>query len=301
MKPQISEWINSYFEKDNDDIGSTLETDLIKIARHMAQNGSPPDYYLFEERDKHDLDKIASKMVQDEDPAIRIEHQLRQLYNESGTLWQSFYRTLDRFRTALNAAIQRQVSLSIDGPTLPLDGGESRMIGDGGSEPTEDLKDQILIRDKFTCQACGAASKKFRLQVDHIIPVKLGGEATINNLQTLCKVCNNIKKINAINFKIFATPLQAPKTQIDLIKSYGKEDVKRSITRIVNFFYHCQAVCDIRLHERRGSTYYSNWEIDLYSGNDPDWLLQHKNELLNHINSALNCPQVENIKIVSAG
>lgn len=304
LKPQVSEWINNYFERENDDIGSTLEIDLIRIARHIAQNGSPPAYYLFAERDKHDLDKITGKIVQNGDPPTIIEQQLRKLYNESGTLWQTFYKTLDRFRTAFNGAIQRQVSLSIDGPTLSPPGDESGPTKDfssAGPEPTEDFKEQILSRDKFTCQACGAAGKKFRLQVDHIIPVKLSGEPTMNNLQTLCKVCNNIKAINSINFKIFVTPLKASKTQLDFLKSYGQEDVRRSITRLVNFFYHCQAVCDVRMHERRGSTYYSTWEIELYSGNDPSWLLQHKAELLNHINSALKCPQVENILIVSAG
>jgi hypothetical protein len=168
-----------------------------------------------------------------------------------------------------------------------------------GTEPPGDVKEQVFVRDNYTCQACGAEGKRFRLQADHIVPVKFGGEPTINNLQTLCKVCNGRKSVNAINFKILVTPLSSPKERLDLLQPDGGEDVRRSITRMVNFFYHCQAVCEVRMNERRSGTFYSTWEIELYAGNDPDWLLQHKAELLNHIKSNLNRPHVLDVKVIS--
>jgi len=44
------------------------------------------------------------------------------------------------------------------------------------------------------CAICGATE---RLEVDHIIPLSLGGSNDIDNLQILCKVCN-IQKGNKL-------------------------------------------------------------------------------------------------------
>ena len=51
----------------------------------------------------------------------------------------------------------------------------------------------VLKRDNFKCCACGASPAKdpsVELHVDHIIPWSKGGEATLENLQTLCSLCN---------------------------------------------------------------------------------------------------------------
>lgn len=56
---------------------------------------------------------------------------------------------------------------------------------------TDDLRYDVLKRDNFTCQKCGATAKDgAKLHVDHIIPVFKGGKTTISNLQTLCDRCN---------------------------------------------------------------------------------------------------------------
>jgi 5-methylcytosine-specific restriction endonuclease McrA len=50
-----------------------------------------------------------------------------------------------------------------------------------------------LQRDRFTCCACGASpalSPGVELHVDHIVPWSKGGETGLENLQTLCSVCN---------------------------------------------------------------------------------------------------------------
>lgn len=49
----------------------------------------------------------------------------------------------------------------------------------------------VLQRDMFTCKACGASpADGAKLQVDHIYPVSKGGTNELENLQTLCSVCN---------------------------------------------------------------------------------------------------------------
>lgn len=60
---------------------------------------------------------------------------------------------------------------------------------------TSAQKKAILERDGFKCVVCGKGIKEgVELHVDHIKPKDLGGEATIENGQTLCSQHNFIKK-----------------------------------------------------------------------------------------------------------
>lgn len=60
---------------------------------------------------------------------------------------------------------------------------------------SDSLRYDVLKRDNFTCQICGASSKKdgVKLEVDHIFPVSKGGKTEMSNLQTLCERCNRGK------------------------------------------------------------------------------------------------------------
>lgn len=70
---------------------------------------------------------------------------------------------------------------------------------DGHVRTTIPLKDRwdVLKRDKYRCSKCGASPSSdhaVNLEVDHIIPVAEGGSNNIENLQTLCRRCNQGKK-----------------------------------------------------------------------------------------------------------
>lgn len=49
----------------------------------------------------------------------------------------------------------------------------------------------ILARDNYTCQYCGHTARD--LTIDHIIPKRMGGKATWENLVCCCKKCNGKK------------------------------------------------------------------------------------------------------------
>lgn len=50
---------------------------------------------------------------------------------------------------------------------------------------------QILKRDGYRCQMCGATAKDgATLEIDHITPVSKGGGNDPDNLQVLCRDCN---------------------------------------------------------------------------------------------------------------
>ena len=60
---------------------------------------------------------------------------------------------------------------------------------------TQSLRYNIMRRDGFKCQLCGATvADGARLEVDHIIPVSKGGLTEPSNLRTLCSECNRGKR-----------------------------------------------------------------------------------------------------------
>ncbi len=58
---------------------------------------------------------------------------------------------------------------------------------------------EVFKRDKFVCQYCGAHPPAVILHVDHIIPVKEGGDNEIGNLITSCDGCNLGKGARQLN------------------------------------------------------------------------------------------------------
>ena len=59
---------------------------------------------------------------------------------------------------------------------------------------TKELREQIMIRDNYTCRICGKyMPDEVGLHIDHIIPVAKGGKTVPSNLQVLCSKCNGRK------------------------------------------------------------------------------------------------------------
>lgn len=62
------------------------------------------------------------------------------------------------------------------------------------SKVSSSLREEILKRDNYTCQQCGATKDGGAiLEVDHIFPRSKGGTNDKSNLQCLCSVCNQEK------------------------------------------------------------------------------------------------------------
>lgn len=151
---------------------------------------------------------------------------------------------------------------------------------------TEAEREKIKQRDGYTCLCCGA-NIKGNLEIDHIKPSYMDGKTFIENTQTLCLICSESKGNNEIDFRCNTTNLSIPK-KLDLSFRTESEQNKRNLKRIVNLFYNCNAIYDIKW-----DVYTYTYTIYLYPNNNPEWLLQHKAELLKYIQyklggSALN-------------
>lgn len=53
----------------------------------------------------------------------------------------------------------------------------------------------------YTCLRCGRKEPEIRLTLDHVKPLYLGGQNTIENSQPLCKTCNSSKGIKWIDYR----------------------------------------------------------------------------------------------------
>ena len=52
------------------------------------------------------------------------------------------------------------------------------------------VRTRILARDGYACRYCGSDGP---FQIDHVVPVALGGATTMGNLVTACVTCNQRK------------------------------------------------------------------------------------------------------------
>ncbi|MBD2562602.1 DEAD/DEAH box helicase family protein [Nostoc linckia FACHB-391] len=277
MQSQVQQWISDGFERKTDNIGEKLDSDLIKIVRHIAQNQSVPIYHPFEERELYDLDKIAYKVI---DLPSRLKYEyLSKEFSQPETLWKVFYKSLIRFETAVDAAIRNIINPKPEGEITPL---VILTPERGVKELNEVEKEEVKKRDGYACLCCGVNTKG-KLQIDHIKPFSMGGETSKENSQTLCVTCNRCKGQNEIDFRCNTTKLINPKN-LDLSFTSEGEKAIKALTRVVNFFYHCKAVSKIDWE-----VYTYTYNIYLYPSNNPEWLLKHKAELLKLIKNKLGC------------
>lgn len=73
---------------------------------------------------------------------------------------------------------------SLFGPPQP------ELVGYRKKKIPDRLRTTVFERDMYRCVRCGEHKE---LCADHIHPEVLGGEATFENLQTLCRPCNTSK------------------------------------------------------------------------------------------------------------
>lgn len=70
--------------------------------------------------------------------------------------------------------------------------------GDGGKITSEQWKN-LCNQYENKCLCCGRSDIK--LTIDHVVPVKLGGRNSIDNIQPLCGTCNSSKGAKYIDYR----------------------------------------------------------------------------------------------------
>lgn len=87
-------------------------------------------------------------------------------------------------------------------------------MGEKRKQLTKGTRFKVFNRDGFTCQYCGQMPPAVVLEVDHILPVALGGTNNQENLITACFDCNRGKAASSLTTP---APIDA-NTRLSLIK-----------------------------------------------------------------------------------
>ena len=281
-----------YFDLEQDNFDGLLIDNIGKIIRHVAQNNTRPVFIDFHHRDLYDMDKLASELIHT--PPFKADEILMAKFSDAGLYWGFLYKTYNNFLDAYYKSQKRALTKFRGMPSTLI----IEQVEESDDILTDEIKRQVIERDNYTCQCCGKQKGKgIVFNADHILPVAMGGRNVLENLQTLCRQCNNAKGVNSVDYRATVSPLCKPKESLNLSIRVGNEEPANVVTRIVNEFYHCGAMCKLSWHQRRTGRCYSAWEIILYIGNNPEWLETHKEELLVYIQQRLGCSHVRSIVI----
>ena len=114
-----------------------------------------------------------------------------ELAQEPSTISQTPYsRRFGSWSGALGAFVEYANSSDSEAPIAQDSSTPRRKTG---RDPSLRLRWHVLQRDRFSCCACGASpahNPGVELHVDHVVAWSKGGETVLENLQTLCSVCN---------------------------------------------------------------------------------------------------------------
>lgn len=272
----LADWATEFFGESEPDEARTAA--LFALARHVAQTGTRPPFFAFEERARHDLDAVARDHVSTGLGLLQIHQSLRAEFDRADRFWRALYPTFDLFSRHHHTAQLRVIAALEHG--RPLTKGDQRdpliLTPPAPPEVTDEVKRAVLVRDGYRCLCCGSAHRR-SLQVDHVAPSYFGGSHDMDNLQTLCGTCNRSKALNELNFRHHASPLQGAPAYalLEVPRACDPRDMDawdRHIRRTLNFFYRCAAVQDVTIKQRGPEA--GHWRVTLYPGNEPQWATQ---------------------------
>ena len=275
LNPELRTWYDRHFAGGVDHIGTDLPRDIMALVRHMAQNDRQhPRYVPFDARDKHDLDGIA-RIHYDTDLGIRESLvRIRKEYDRKDRQWNLFYPRFEQFKSAYDGCINRIDAVLTGGLPLNQSIGFTNPEATPDREPSEEVKRAVKVRDGKRCLCCGCTSP---LQVDHIDSFYRGGTHDPDNLQTLCKHCNNSKGTVKVDFRVKKSPLKEPLRTMPEYQWCPTEEAVREpeqwefyIRASFNLFYRAAVVATVEIGQR-GERFH-HWQVKIKPGNDTNWL-----------------------------
>ncbi len=99
------------------------------------------------------------------------------------------------------------------------------------NEITHKLRFDVLERDKYTCQYCGASphgkrnnGEEVELVVDHIVPLDKGGDNKLTNLITACWICNEGKKNRELARTTLRREYNLPEDLLEIVQEVTEDN-----------------------------------------------------------------------------
>jgi hypothetical protein len=124
---------------------------------------------------------------------------------------------------------------------------------------SQSLRFEVLKRDLFTCQYCGARAPEVILEIDHVKPVAKGGDNSIENLVAACKECNRGKRDKKLSelsevekSRKQIEELQEKKNMIDMIIQWKEglnDQLEYQVDAISEVYFRLLGITDKRFND----------------------------------------------------
>lgn len=92
---------------------------------------------------------------------------------------------------------------------------------------SKSVRFSVFRRDGFQCLYCGRRPPDVMLQVDHAMPVSVGGDSAFSNLVTCCSDCNQGKRD-----KVVVTPFEWEDSELQRLEAEQRLAELRALQRI---------------------------------------------------------------------
>ena len=197
VQPTLKQWHDAFFASDALlDVPERLRN-LLDIARHIAQRfgsgeDTAPPFVAFDARQDHDLDTIAKGHIDADLGLAKVLGALQHEFERGDRVWKIIYPNFATFKSQHDACVNRLLMAS-SSYELP-DGVITKPENPPEREPSDEVKRQVKERDGWQCLCCGESNPR-RLQIDHVASWYSSGNNALDNLQTLCRSCNNLKGV----------------------------------------------------------------------------------------------------------
>jgi 5-methylcytosine-specific restriction endonuclease McrA len=109
-------------------------------------------------------------------------------------------RSRDKHVEARNAYQRAYGKRNRDKLTLFTNRRRARKLSALGNH-TEAEWEELKTFYNYTCLSCGKSEPEIRLTRDHVLPLVLGGNDSIDNIQPLCARCNSKKSSKHIDYR----------------------------------------------------------------------------------------------------
>jgi hypothetical protein len=210
INDMIAQCETTYF--DDDMIPPYNRRDIEYLLKYFAQKESAPLFIRFDDTDRQavNLSLIAKEIMEKN---MRLSEQfeyINSLWNEEKNLLRVYFGSKYFYKKQLDIELDKafgdfsHVSINTDntiGETIDLYSLPLYELCKVAPKTGRMIKDSVYATAKtkdglYRCSNsnCGKeSSHKALFQIDHIVPMSRGGKTMLNNLQLLCRPCNQNK------------------------------------------------------------------------------------------------------------
>ena len=197
----------SYFDENM--VPSCNRNDIEHLLKFYAQKAVDPLFVTINEMDRKKLDvsEIAKKIYDEDMRRSEKNRYIQNLWEEEGSLIPVYYTNQYFFKKLIDIELDKldgDIEIAVSEPQTEA---ELRSLEQLPLQKIIELYPKIGLKLKedafaaarnddgsYVCAGCGEVfPTRIFLQVDHIVPMAKGGLSVPENLQVLCRTCNQRK------------------------------------------------------------------------------------------------------------